>query len=73
MILNVILLILALGVDALIYILTGLYNFIEFIWVPIIALPIIFILLWGIELLILLIISFKIFKFVAYFSISLNI
>ena len=55
MILNIVLLILALGVDALIYILTGLYNFVEFIWVPIIALPIIFILLWGVELLILLI------------------
>lgn len=55
MILNIILLILAIGIDLFVFYITSLYQHIAFIWVPFIALPIIFALLWGLELLFLLI------------------
>ena len=51
MIFNVILLILALSIDLLTFFLTGLYQYIAFIWLPFIALPILFVLLFGVELL----------------------
>ena len=51
MVFNIILLILALGIDLSIFFLTPSYTNLIFIWVPFVALPILFILLFGVELL----------------------
>lgn len=62
MVFNVILLVLSLGIDLSVYFLSGLYKNLIFIWAPFVALPILFLLLFGLELLFFLIWSFFIDK-----------
>ena len=57
MIFTIIYIILALGIDALIFILTGLYNYPWFYWVPVLAFPLLYALLFLLTLGVLFIVS----------------
>ena len=57
MLFTIIYALIALGVDALIFILTGLYNYPWFYWVPVIAFPVLYLLAFGVSLIFLFIAS----------------